>query len=111
MRLIGNTIPKVAHWPLGVDSISAAMQTLDTAYHMNHRGGEIGHYAFSQKEENSGMFTCDNPYPCDFDMGIIEGLSYLIKDENISIQITHDEGACRKDGFEDCVYWVTWKKC
>jgi hypothetical protein len=39
----GLKVPDFAVFPPDIDSIQKAMLSLDEAYHMNHRGGEIGH--------------------------------------------------------------------
>ena len=41
------------------------------AYHMNHRNGIIGDYKFEKTSDTSAKIICTNPYPDEFDKGII----------------------------------------
>ncbi len=72
LKVIGKSIPENALWPPQVDDVHKALGSVDIAYHMNHRGGEVGHYRYEKTGERSARVVCDNPYPCDFDAGIIE---------------------------------------
>lgn len=40
---------------------------------MNHRNGEIGYYKLISinLKANTAIMNCKNPYPCNFDRGII----------------------------------------
>lgn len=70
---IGKAIPANAKFPPEIDNIEKALAVIDVAYNMNHRNGEIGFYKLvshnpSKKEL---IMHCKNPYPCDFNRGII----------------------------------------
>jgi hypothetical protein len=39
---VGKSIPQNAKFPPAIKTITAALSSIDTAYHMNHRGGAIG---------------------------------------------------------------------
>ncbi len=67
----------------------------------------IGHYKYEKVSgKNEATITCNNPYPCDFDLGII---STMAKKFNKTAQITHDDKKpCRKKGAETCTYIVKW---
>src|SRR5579859_5160424 len=41
---IGEKIPDFVHWPPSIQTVEEAFGSIDTAYHMNHRGGDIGWY-------------------------------------------------------------------
>ncbi len=119
---IGKKIPENAQWPPHVKSVPQALGSIDIAYHMNHRKeGKvlfdpgtgtmeegIGHYTFLRQTEREGRVVCDNPYPCSFDMGIIQAAAdqFALKDE--IIQFLHDESGCRKNGDKSCTYIVKW---
>ncbi len=122
LRMIGKKIPENANWPEGIDSEEKALPSIDVAYHMNHRidgelmynasSGEmkegIGHYGFEKLPE-AGRYkmVCDNPYPCDFDMGIIESTARKFS-ESAYIKVEHEEGSsCRNQGAQSCTYIVT----
>lgn len=124
LNMIGKQIPHKAAWPPEVNNLEMALASVDVAYHMNHRiKGEvlfdpragsvkegIGHYNYQSLGERKGMMTCDNPYPCDFDMGIIEGVYEKFKPgDSSSVAIIHDDsGECRKRGSSVCRYLISW---
>ena len=106
---IGQKIPENAQFPPEIDSIEKGLASIDVAYHMNHRNGEIGHYHYQQLTENEACFICNNPYPCDFDRGIIEAVADKFKPEGAIVTVVHDNNApCRKQGGESCTYRVKW---
>jgi len=107
---IGRKIPEHAQFPPDIDSIEKALGAIDVAYHMNHRGGEIGHYNFESTGKKSGRIICNNPYPCDFDYGLIESMAKRFQPaDSIMVMVSHDTtGSCRKNGGENCIYKITW---
>ena len=120
---IGTSIPDNAEFPPEIDDIFKALSAIDVAYHMNHRlkgkvlfdpntgemGEGIGHYFYQQLGPQELEVRCDNPYPCDFDRGIVEQMAKRFKPEGAIIRLTHDEAkGCRKNGDAECAYIVTW---
>ena len=120
---IGRKIPESAQWPPQVNSIETALSSIDIAYHMNHRlnGAPmfdpktgamkegIGHYKAAKTGTREVTVTCDNPYPCEFDKGIITAAAKKFKPADVaSIVLIEDEKACRMSGGGSCVYKVTW---
>jgi hypothetical protein len=106
---IGLSIPENAKLPPGINDVEKALGAIDVAYHMNHRGGEIGHYGFSRSAQSQGTMTCRNPYPCDFDRGIIEAMAKRFKPAGSLVKVLHDTGGpCRKNGGDACRYLVSW---
>jgi len=121
---IGTFIPKKANFPEDIDTIEKALASLDIAYHMNHQlndkpmfdnnTGEltegIGHYSFHSINPKKAEIVCDNPYPCDFDRGIIDALAQKFKPKNsVMTLVKHDDTkGCRKNGDKSCTYIVTW---
>lgn len=109
LRAIGAKIPKVALWPPGVNTVEKALASIDVAYHMNHRGGEIGRYRFDQASERSARMICDNPYPHDFDLGIIEATAQRFAPKDMLVFVRHDNSQpCRKKGADSCTYTIYW---
>jgi hypothetical protein len=118
---IGQHIPKHAPFPPSINDIHGAMASMDAAYHMNHRKGGrvmfdpatgqmlsgIGNYGYAPvPRERRIISTCENPYPCDFDRGIITTLSQRFEKAS---RVTHDDGApCRKNGADSCKYIIAW---
>lgn len=122
--VIGKKLPYSIQWPPLVNNIEKALASIDAAYHMNHRlDGQIlynqqtgvmkegiGHYGFVKKSECSAIMNCNNPYPCDFDRGIIEGIARKFKTADVTdVSVKHDDTKpCRNRGYESCSYLVEW---
>jgi hypothetical protein len=106
LNTIGTSIPENAEWPPGVDGVVDGIESIDHAYHQNHRGGTIGHYDAEQVDDSTVHVECTNPYPCSFDQGIIEAVSREFSDELVRVDEVGD--TCRNDGGEKCVYEVSW---
>jgi len=119
---IGKQIPEHAELPPGMDSIEAILQGADAGFHMNHRNAKgevlfdpnrfkpmlegIGHYGYELVGEKKIVMECNNPYPCDFDFGLIT--AFAQKHENLA-KIRHDDTKpCRKDGADSCTYIIEW---
>jgi hypothetical protein len=114
LRRIGEHIAENAALPPGWNSIETVLAGIDTAYHLNHRGGEIGHYEFHDEGVSSGLrrtrMECPNPYPCLFDQGTIDGFGKRFKPAGcIDLIVRHDDTRpCRRQGAESCTYLVSW---
>lgn len=109
LKRIGGNIPENAKWPPGINTIEAALKSIDTAYHMNHRKGKIGNYAYTPTNDRSGIMVCDNPYPCQFDQGIIEATAKKFAARGEIVKVVHDaSGPCRLNGGESCKYQISW---
>ncbi|MBI5252288.1 MAG: hypothetical protein HY912_22565 [Desulfomonile tiedjei] len=111
---IGYNIAQNAILPPQMNSMEIALSGIDVAYHMNHVGGEIGHYAFTRLDSQSGVkkakMVCRNPYSCSFDWGVIEGFAKRFQPQGcIDILVRHDETTgCRSKGHEECSYIISW---
>jgi len=122
LHKIGQSIPDNADWPPGIDDIHAALASIDVAYHLNHRRGTtvlmdletgtmeegIGHYAYEGVDDTHGTMVCENPYPCDFDSGIIEATARRFQTPDAALTIVHGPKSCRKRGDESCTYHISW---
>lgn len=107
---IGMKIPDVAAFPPDLDTVEKALGLLDVAYQMNHRGGEIGEYHFSLNDEHSGVMTCNNPYPSDFDFGLVYRMVQKFRpatSRNFQVKLDPDK-TTRKQGGDSCTYLLTW---
>lgn len=118
---IGLAIPRNAIFPQWVRDAFTAVQSIDIAYHLNHRrAGEImfdtatgrmidgiGHYGYAPVEgQRKILSVCENPYPCDFDRGIITS---IVRRFEPTAFVEHDDTKpCRKNGADACTYVVTW---
>ncbi len=117
---IGRKVGTNAPLPPSTQDIRATFGELDRTYHAFHRReGKvmldpatglmlegIGHYrSHPATGQNRIEVVCENPYPCDFDMGIVTGFSQRFQ----AAIIRHEATApCRKRGAESCTYVVTW---
>lgn len=118
---IGRTVPENAVFPPQIKDVNAAIASIDVAYHMNHRKNGavmfdpatgmmlegIGHYGYEPiLGENRIVCVCENPYPCDFDRGIIAAMASRFEP---GARTVHDsEAPCRKKGADSCTYIVWW---
>lgn len=105
LKKIGKAIPKNAEWPPGVDTVVGGLESIDEAYHMNHRGGEIGYYEAETLDDGTVEVCCHNPYPCAFDQGILDGVVREFANKHVSITEVSDD--CRSNGGDECVYRVS----
>jgi hypothetical protein len=109
LMAIGKAIPENAQWPAEINSIEKALASIDVAYHMNHRGGEIGHYLFEPTGPNSGKMICHNPYPSDFDRGIIYAVVRKFAPQGAYPSVWLDATALtRKNGADSCTFLISW---
>ncbi len=107
---IGKQIPQSAAFPPQIATIEDAMRSIDVAYQMNHRGGKIGRYAVSEVLPQEITLLCENPYPCDFDQGIITALAREFSPPGTKISLRHARGTpCRKQGHAACTFVVRWR--
>jgi len=109
LNQIGRSIPQNAKFPPGIDTVEKALSSIDAAYHMNHRGGQIGSYAYKKTGERSGVVECRNPYPCDFDSGLIEAMIRRFAPAGTMPKVQHEPGKpCRAKQGDSCTYVVSW---
>lgn len=106
----GLLIPEHATFPATIEpTLSGIFSALDTAYHINHRSGEIGHYYFKKVGERAIDIRAENPYPCEFDFGLVYCLAKRFAPEGVQIEVEHDQQApCRRAGSHSCLYHVQW---
>jgi hypothetical protein len=106
---IGLKIPENAKFPPEIDDIHKALAAIDIAYHMNHRNGDIGQYKYEKTGENSAKIVCTNPYPDEFDKGIITQMGRKFASEGKRVLVEIDENnPTRTNGGISTNYIVTW---
>jgi len=109
---IGKAIPENAIFPPNIIDLQGALAVIDVAYHMNHTEGEIGYYKLLEFNQGLRMaiMECKNPYPSDFDRGIITTMARKFKpDDAIVVKVELDANKpSRLNGAESCHYIVTW---
>lgn len=104
---IGEAIPRNAEWPPGVEGIVSGLESIDDAYHRNHRGGVVGTYESERVDDGMVHVRCDNPYPCAFDQGIIAEVTREFTDSGVP-RVIEIGDECRDEDGDECVYEVTW---
>lgn len=75
---------------------------------MNHRNGEIGFYKLVSHDKTNKkiIMQCKNPYPCDFDRGIIISMARKFVG---NVKVVPDETKpSRKNGANDSWYIITY---
>ncbi len=122
--MIGKAVISTAQFP-PMRNLHEALQSLDVAYHMNHRvNGQvmfdhttgsmtegIGHYHLTEFNAagKRAVMVCNNPYPSKFDEGIITQLVRKFKPlgarESIKLDTTKET---RLEGGDSCTYQITW---
>ncbi|EMA27703.1 hypothetical protein [Haloarcula japonica] len=105
---LGEQIPSVADWPNDFDTVPEGLQSIDEAYQRNHRGGDIGQYRFESVAERTGEVTCENPYPCPFDRGLIRGIAQQYAPVDAFVFLEETGETCRRNGDDACTYTVYW---
>jgi hypothetical protein len=116
---IGAEIPNNAVFPSSAVDIHTAVQSINVAYHLNHRRGGrvmydvesgamlegIGHYAYEKLGTGHILTTCMTPYPCEFDLGIVATMARRFEPRTI---VEHIGSACRRHGAQACTYSLRW---
>jgi len=104
LQKIGRDKPKNTVWPPDIETATDAVMSINEAYQRNHRNGKVGGYHAEQINPSHMKLTCNNPYPCQFDQGLIEGVVFKFATETALVNEVGDE--CRKEGGEQCTYEV-----
>jgi hypothetical protein len=81
---------------------------MNDGYHLNHRGGEIGNYFTEILSENHIRVTAENPYPSDFDYGLVWGVAKAFCPQGTFVKVVRAESPCRLKGNDRCIYDITW---
>lgn len=108
MRKVGSFLFDNTEFPPGMDTLQKAMALMDVAYYMNHSAeaeGKIGGYHWKAEGDRRGVMTLDNPYPCAFDMGVIETIGRRFEP---TAKVEHVPGSCRHEGGNECVLTLAW---
>lgn len=117
---IGKKVPEFAIWPPGVDDMFKALASIEIGYHMNHfKDGKImfdsstgqltegiGHYHCKVEGARRIAMVCDNPYPSDFDRGIITATARKYES---AAEVERDPSKpTRLEGADSCTFIVTF---
>jgi hypothetical protein len=119
----GKRVHENVEWPQGPETITTVeggLAVLEAGYHLNHRlHGEpmfdratgvikdgIGHYLLREVGPRRCVMVCDNPYPSEFDRGLLAGVARRFA---LTADVVRDETkSTRKRDGDSCTYIVTW---
>lgn len=109
LKAIGRSIPDHAVFPGHISDIHSALQAIDNAYKLNHRNGDIGEYRYRKITEHEAELCCINPFPSEFDEGLIETMAkrYARSGENPSVMLKIN-AETRRHGGHSCTFTITW---
>ena len=106
---IGIRIPETLTWPSDIKTVEEALLSIDKVYQMAHRNGKIGSYQVEMVGTREAKMVCENPYPCDFDYGLIYSTARFFLPAGTGLTVVHDDHtSCRKKGDDSCTYYVHW---
>lgn len=109
LSAIGQKIPENAKFPPDIDDIHKALLIIDVAYQMNHRNGEIGHYNYEKTGDRSAKLVCTNPYPDEFDKGIIIAMAKKFRPSEFNLIVEIDKTQpVRMKGGDSTTFNVRW---
>ncbi len=110
LNAIGQKIPENAKFPPEINDIHKGLAAIDVAYHMNHRNGSIGNYTYEKVDDRNVKLVCTNPYPDEFDKGIIVSMARKFKPANvISVKVNIDESKpTRSKGGDSTTFLISW---
>lgn len=109
LRALGRAIPERAKFAPDLDGMERTLRVLDVSYQVNHRGTILGGYHPRLLTPNQAELVCDNPYPCDMDLGLIERLLERGAAGSPRASVVHRPGpSCRRLGARACVFDLRW---
>ncbi len=110
LRAIGQQVPRHTVYPPQLTTFPVALFNMNAAFQKNHQGpGDIGGYHHEPVDGESSRMRCDNPYPCEFNQGVLEGLHARFAPRGARrLRIEHDPSGCRSRGDASCLYHLKW---
>ena len=109
LKQIGKKVPENAEWPPEIETVEDALESIDKAYHQNHRNGKIGHYELEKTGDNKAKMVCTNPYPDQFDLGLIEATAKKFAERKARVNVeVNSEQPRREEGSDSTTYLITW---
>jgi len=105
---IGYAIPNNAQFPTNIKNVHEALYSIDIAYHLNHRNGEIGFYKYKKLGEKYGKMICSNPYPDNFDRGIIMSIIKKYSNKTTGRVIIDQSKLTRSRGGQLTTFIISW---
>lgn len=126
LQKIGAEVAKNAKWPPTVKTARAAIESINVAYHMNHRRdgkelfdsekgtiieGYIGHDRLEiDHDKQLANFVCGSFYPSDFDLGMAKQVLKMFANNFIAALSVKRDAAkpSRLNGADTCTYNINY---
>jgi hypothetical protein len=109
---IGKAIIDHAKLPPFINTLETALNSVNEAYKLNHRNGEIGYYKVLEYNSKNrfAVMECRNPYPSYFDKGLITAFTRRFKPaDSILVDVKLDDHLpSRVNGADSCTFRITW---
>ncbi|HAA11702.1 MAG TPA: hypothetical protein DCE41_08385 [Cytophagales bacterium] len=113
MFSIGKKAGELRQFPDGIATLAEALKSLNEAYKASHRGGAVGFYELISEDVTARRieFKAQNPYPDEFDRGILMSVARKFKPTNaINIEVNRKEGVpSRMDDHDFTIFVITWE--
>jgi hypothetical protein len=107
---IGTKYAETANIPEGITCLEDALISVNDTYQMNHRNGYAGELAVVIMGPGHLKVVDHTPYPEEFTLGVLQGLSKRFSPAGVQLVIQHDDASpCRKRGDDSCTYDMTWE--
>lgn len=91
-----------------VKTVVDALNFLDVGYQAIHRGENCGKYEFYLINDQKGRLICHNPYPADFDFGVVYSLLKHYPTNNEMRVVWDKKVPNRKQGADSCELIIEW---
>ena len=111
LHKIGKMIPHDVAFPPNIKNLEEAYISIDVAYNMNHRGGNIGNYRYTKISDTGGKMICNNPYPAEFNKGLLEGVAENYLPEGKMFKIKYDSHySLSESSANSSCFLIEWEK-
>jgi len=113
MFSIGKKAGELRQFSDKVSTLPEALGSLDEAYKASHRGGSVGFYELVSEDMAARKieFKAHNPYPDEFDRGILMSVARKFKPANaMNIEVNRKEGVpSRMEDKDFTIFVITWE--
>lgn len=112
LYIMGTELSENFESSVAIDSLKKAFESLDKIYQKKHRNAEFGKFKLLNFDDvkREAEIVSDTSYPCDFERGIIMGLTNKYRPYDArQVWVVHkDFKSCRKNGLDNCKYFIKW---
>ncbi len=112
LYILGTEVSENIGAQINIDSLKKAFDSLNGVYQKKHRNAEFGKFKLLNFDDvnQEAEIMSDTSYPCDFERGIIMGLTNKYRPYDAkNVWVVHkDFRSCRKNGLDNCQYFIKW---